>query len=167
MRETHRLPIDSPHKGPITQKMLPFDDVIMTHISWNVLQNAGVLLFIESKFGHIIKINWNEFEMRIKSAVTHYHSKLSLQWRNNVCDCFSNHRCLDCLLNRLFKRRSKHKKPRKYQSSASLACVRGIHRWPVVSPHKGPVTRKMFDDVIMMHFKVSQLSAYCRRNYIR
>ena len=40
---------------------------------------------------------------------------------------------------------------RKYQSSASLAFVRGIHRWSVNSPHKGPVTRKMspFDDVIM------------------
>ena len=40
---------------------------------------------------------------------------------------------------------------RKYQSSASLAFVRGIHRWPVNSPHKGPIARKMFpfDDVIM------------------
>ena len=40
---------------------------------------------------------------------------------------------------------------RKHQSSTSLAFVRGIHRWPVNSPHKGPVTRKMFpfDDVIM------------------
>ena len=40
---------------------------------------------------------------------------------------------------------------RKHQSSASLAFVRGIHRRPVHSPHKGPVTRKMFrvDDVIM------------------
>ena len=40
---------------------------------------------------------------------------------------------------------------RKHQSSASLAFVWGIHRWPVNSPHKGPVTRKMlpFDDVIM------------------
>ena len=40
---------------------------------------------------------------------------------------------------------------RKHQSSASLAFVRGIHRWPVNSPHKGPVTRKMFpfDDVIL------------------
>ena len=39
----------------------------------------------------------------------------------------------------------------KHQSSASLAFVRGIHRWPVNSPHKGPVARKMFqfDDVIM------------------
>ena len=40
---------------------------------------------------------------------------------------------------------------RKHQSSASLAFVRGIHRSPVNSPHKWPVTRKMlpFDDVIM------------------
>ena len=37
-------------------------------------------------------------------------------------------------------------------SSASLAFVWGIHRWPVNSPHKWPVTRKMFpfDDVIMI-----------------
>ena len=40
---------------------------------------------------------------------------------------------------------------RKHQSSASLAFVWGIHRWPVNSPQNGPVTRKMFpfDDVIM------------------
>ena len=39
----------------------------------------------------------------------------------------------------------------KNQSSASLAFVWGIHRGPVNSPHKWPVTRKMFpfDDVIM------------------
>ena len=40
---------------------------------------------------------------------------------------------------------------RKNESSTSLAFVWGIHRWPVNSPHKGPVTRKMFpfEDVIM------------------
>ena len=40
---------------------------------------------------------------------------------------------------------------RQHQSSVSLAFVRGIHRGPVNSPHKWPVTRKMFpfDDVIM------------------
>ena len=32
----------------------------------------------------------------------------------------------------------------KHQSSASLAFVQGIHRWPVNSPHKGPLTQKMF-----------------------
>ena len=41
---------------------------------------------------------------------------------------------------------------RLHQSSASLAFVRGIHWWPVNSPHKGPVTRNMFlfDGVIMI-----------------
>ena len=40
----------------------------------------------------------------------------------------------------------------KHQSSASLAFVWRIHRGPVNSPHKWPVTRKMssFDDVIMI-----------------
>ena len=33
---------------------------------------------------------------------------------------------------------------RKHQSSASLTFVRGIHRWPMISSQKGPVTRKMF-----------------------
>ena len=40
----------------------------------------------------------------------------------------------------------------KHQSSVSLDFVWGIHRGPVNSPHKWPVTRKMFpfDDVIMI-----------------
>ena len=50
------------------------------------------------------------------------------------------------LLNHLFKRRSK-----KTSKLRSLAFVWGIHRGPVNSPHKWPVTRKMFpfDDIIM------------------
>ena len=41
---------------------------------------------------------------------------------------------------------------RKHQSSASLAFAMGIHQWPMNSPHKGPVTRKIlpFDDVDMI-----------------
>ena len=82
----------------------------------------------------------------ITQYINYIHA-IVLQWRQNGCDGVSNHRCLDCLLNCLFRRRSK-----RYQSSASLAFVRGIHRWPVDSPHKAPVTRKMlpFDDVIMV-----------------
>ena len=40
---------------------------------------------------------------------------------------------------------------RKHQSSASLAFVKGIHRWPVDSPRKEPVMQTMFpfDDGIM------------------
>ena len=41
---------------------------------------------------------------------------------------------------------------RKHQSPASLAFVRGIHWWPVNSPHKVPLTRKIipFDAVIIL-----------------
>ena len=70
----------------------------------------------------------------------------SLQWRHNGRDGVSNHQPHDCLLSRIFRRKSK-----KNQSFPSLAFVRGIHRWPVNSPHKWPVTRKMFplDDLMM------------------
>ena len=68
------------------------------------------------------------------------------QWRHNGRHGVSNHQPHDCSLNRL-----SGADQRKHQSSASLALVRGIHRWPVNSPHKWPVTRKkfLFDDVIM------------------
>ena len=51
---------------------------------------------------------------------------------------------------------------RKHQSSASLAFVRGIHRFPVNSPHKGPVLRKMFpfDDVIMWRFTLIPFASW-------
>ena len=68
------------------------------------------------------------------------------RWRHNERDGVSNHQPHGCLLSRLFKRRSK-----KHQSSVSLAFVRWIHRGAVNSPHKWPVTRKMFPfhDVII------------------
>ena len=49
---------------------------------------------------------------------------------------------------------------RKHQSSTSLAFVRGIHLWPVISPHKWPVTQKMLpcDDVIMIMFCLAVLT---------
>ena len=55
---------------------------------------------------------------------------------------------------------------RKHQSSASLAFVWGIHRGPVNSPHKWPVTRKMFpfDDVIM--WWLNKQSARGRQSWI-
>ena len=62
-----------------------------------------------------------------------------------------------CSLNHLFRHRSN----KTSQSSVSLAFVREIHRWPMNSPHKLPVTRKMFkfDDVIMNHVWLAQLIA--------
>ena len=50
---------------------------------------------------------------------------------------------------------------RKYGSSTSLAFVRGIRRGPVNSPHKWPVTPKMFpfDEVIMVSEKSGILAS--------
>ena len=69
------------------------------------------------------------------------------QWRHNERDGVSNHRCLYCLLII-----GSGADQRKRQSYALLAFVRWIQRWPVNSPHKRPVTGKMFpfDDVIML-----------------
>ena len=51
---------------------------------------------------------------------------------------------------------------REHQSSVSPTLVREIHRWPVNSPHKWPVTRKMFpiDDVIMARDAYSSKHLY-------
>ena len=57
---------------------------------------------------------------------------------------------------------------RKHQCSASLAFVWGIHRSPVNSPHKWPVTRKMFpfdDVVIYYHFSTGLIDNTMRRRY--
>ena len=70
----------------------------------------------------------------------------SLYWRHNDHDGVSNHQPHGCLLNRLFGRRS---------TKTPKLCVTGLcagnSPGPVNSPHKGPVTRKLFpfDDVIM------------------
>ena len=70
----------------------------------------------------------------------------ALRWRHNDHAGVSNHQPHGCLLNRLFRRRSK--KTPKLRVTGLCA---GNSPGPVNSPHKGPVTRKMFpsDDVIM------------------
>ena len=68
----------------------------------------------------------------------------SLQWRHNDHDGVWNHQPYDCLLNRLFRRRWKE---------TSKLRITGLcaGNSPVHSPHKGPVTWKMFpfDDALM------------------
>ena len=70
----------------------------------------------------------------------------TLQWRHNEHDSVSNQQLNDCLLKHLFRRRSK--KTSKLRVTGLRA---GIHRRPLNSPHKGPVTLAMFpfDDVLM------------------
>ena len=73
---------------------------------------------------------------------------VSLHWRHTDHDGVSNHQHHGRLLNRLFGRRSK--KTSKLRVTG--LCV-GNSPVPVNSPHKWPVTRKLFpfDDVIMFY----------------
>ena len=70
----------------------------------------------------------------------------SLQWRHNERDGMANHQPHDCLLNCLFRRRSK-----KIWKLRVTGLCEGNSQVTGEAPDKGPVTRKMFpfDDVIM------------------
>ena len=88
------------------------------------------------------------------------YTQLPLRWRHNELDGVSGHQPHDCLLNRLFRRRS----TKTSKLRVTGLCV-GNSPGPVNSPHKGPVTRKMlpFDDVIMTIFAKSK---YFEDHYI-
>ena len=100
---------------------------------------------------------WNMWPKRSSESIKNNWCN-TLRWRQNRRDGVSIHQPHCCLLNRLLWRRSKEKP----QSSASLAFVWGIHRRPVNSPHKWPVTRNMFpfNDVIMNN-KTKRNKAVC------
>ena len=85
-----------------------------------------------------------------------------LRWRHNESDGGSNHR-LTIVCSTVYAGTDQ----RKHQGSASLAFVRGINLWQVNSPHKGPVTRKMFpfDDVIMPLRRPQCIDCTSRRWY--
>ena len=77
------------------------------------------------------------------------HQQVSLLWRHNGHNSVSNHQPYDCLLRRLFRRRSKQTS----KLRVTGLCA-GNSPGPVNFPHKWPVTRKMFpfDDVIMWYW---------------
>ena len=83
-------------------------------------------------------------------------SGVTLRWRHHGPDGVSNHQRLGCLFNCQFRRRS---------NKTSKLRVIGLCAGdsPVNSPHKWPVTRKMFpfDDVIMRSYWQSVWHDYC------
>ena len=92
-------------------------------------------------FVNVVQTRWHVSWQIAKSVGT-------LQWRHAGRDSVSYHQPHDCLLNRLFRRRSK--KTSKFRVTSLFA---GNSPGTGEFPHKWLVTRKMFpfDDVIMMH----------------
>ena len=91
---------------------------------------------------------WDSFFVacNIYNSVLAICGHITLHWRHNDHGGVSNHQPHDCLFNRLFRRRSK--KTSKLRVTGLCA---GNSLGPVNSPHKGPVTRKLFplDDVVI------------------
>ena len=118
-------------------------------LDWEIFRNNMVLMgwLLKQKMEEIVcyRIDW---ALPKSHHLWHlcFNVPNSLQWRHNDHDNVLNHQPRGCLLNRLFRRRSK--KTSKLRITG--LCV-GTSPGPVNSPHKGPVTRKMFpfDDVIM------------------
>ena len=102
------------------------------NLQWNINRNS--LIFIQERSFQIVDsemvailsrshcVKGISFSMPLprcrqinnginKSLVALTFHKLSLQWRHNERDGVSNHRRIECLLNRLYRRRSK-KAPR-------------------------------------------------------
>ena len=128
------------------------DERVLVRITNNWWRKHLVLYHIEIIIDEVYAINCSSksISSEQKCGKLRYVFNLKivrpLRWRHNEGHGVSDHQPRDCLLNRLFRRRSK---------KTSNLRVTGLcfGNSPVNSLHKWPVTRKMFpfDDVIMLN----------------
>ena len=134
----------------VTRKMFPFDDVIIMYgisrrfslaapaiKSYRRHRTKSSNTFVDTNVSNTIM--W----MFVLMCVWHYADVIMTTLASQITS-------LTVVYSNVYSGADQSK----HQSSASLAFVWGIHRGPVNSPHKWPVTRKMFpfDDVIMNTF---------------
>ena len=132
------VPVNSPHKGQWRGALMFSVDLRLNKRlskqpwgwwfetpSWSLWRQCNVLMSYHTVSSHCY---W-----RLGSG---RNFLLALQWRHNERDGVSNHRGLDCLLNRLFRPRSKK------TSNSCHWLLWGESTGDYWIPHKGPVTRK-------------------------
>ena len=121
VRGIHRWPLNSPHKGPVTEKcfhLMTSSWFIDIAIQWMytvsdstpALQSKGK----DTQY-HVLIPLWSPrwlaspfYKIKTYSdALCHTRWPITLRWRHNERDSVSNHQPHVCLLNRLFRRRSK------------------------------------------------------------
>ena len=103
-----------------------------TSIRNEIFRKIDAIIISASVFIHRLPFRYIHAYVIFRDCLR-YEWNLALQWRHNERDGVSNHRCLDCLLNCLFRRKSK---------KTSKLRVTGLYEGK--SPHKGPVKRKLF-----------------------
>ena len=148
-----------PHNDDILGFMLPYI------IHGSRVGDTGCVVYHHSglPFGHSHKITWMRGDHKKAgvqwSLIQHYRptewnhfNQSRYQIWGPFRGCLPSAAIFEWFLDPFYKQRSKKFASKKYQSSASLAFVRKIHRLLTGFPHKGPVTRRMFqfDDAIML-----------------
>ena len=79
---------------------------------WNILKYSLIIWVMVFRATEVKKKSWLDgFPWCLRTnTLTSYWNEVALfllQWCHNECHGISNHWCLDCLLNRLFRHRSK------------------------------------------------------------
>ena len=146
-RCAHTRTLETGYQCHLSESYSPCNSQEYAWLSWNAVNLKSSInkkMIDICQFRQSRPFSVHSIHVITISAIGH-----ALQWHHNERDGVRNHRCPIVYSNRLFRYRSKTT-----SSSAPLAFVRGIPRWTMNSPHKGPVTRKIspFDDVIMGRF---------------
>ena len=103
------------------------------HDSWHIRPIRTILCFAVFCYGYVLNNLMHIFHDYVITVTSNGH------------DGVSNHQPRHCLFIRLFRRRSK--KTLKLRVTGLCA---GNSPWPVNSPHKWPVTLKMFPFVVVI-----------------
>ena len=131
----------------------PYTKVYILKDTWN--GHSWLLTHKGEVWGAFCVFNvWSLFKLFITTLVFQHCCITTLLWHHNGCDGVSNYLSHHCLLNRLFRHRSK--KTSKLHATGFCAgnslVTDGFCMVTGEFPYKGPVTQRMSpsDDVIMM-----------------
>ena len=123
-----------------------FTDTYMRHYGETSFKNLGAVSIKRCRLTSI----WTPIPIPGKTVFISMFS-LKILWLFTHCPCHYNDVIMGAIASQITNLTivnstvySGTDKKIKHQSSASLAFVRGIHRGPVNSPHKWPVTRECF-----------------------
>ena len=136
VRGIHRRPVNSPHKWPIMWKMFPFDDVIMNRIIVGILINP---------VGRCLLTNYHQKQSTRAMEIHRYSLIKSVYFLHFSFSraALGKHWKIVPGCDELSWWRHQMENFQRY-----WPFVRGIHRYPVNSPHKGQWRRALMFSLI-------------------
>ena len=130
VRRIHRSPVDSPQKGLVIPSVKNEFEEAVTFWARSIrhLPLATVCTLV-TVCRNLWAFNHTRLMQGRSACQFHYNDVIMGAMASQITS-------LTIVYSTVYSRR----RSKKHQSSASLAFVLGIHRWPVNSPHEGPVT---------------------------